>query len=718
MSTRIAAAFATGIGLYLVHAAVAIDARVDREYTGDNILTQVRVLGFPSHGENGTRFVATAVEDRRLPAKFRLVWREPRALPRGGDVWQLVIRLKRPRGAMNPGGFDSEAWLLRERIGGTGYVIDSPRNRLLATGEGGRLLALRQRLDQRISRVVTDQSAAAVLKAISIGTRHELSDDQWERYAVSGTSHLMAISGLHIGLAAIASYGLAMILMTLIRLRRRNHILALAVAVLVAGIYTLVSGAGIPAVRAFIMLAIGSIALLRTSATTGAAVWAAALLVVTTLDPLAAGNAGYVLSFGAVACLLWLGRHREVAVNGPVAYRLFWRLGPLLRMQAVLLLGLLPATVAIFDRFAPAAPAINLVAVPLFSVLVVPATLAGLILDGPLGALGDALLGLAAKAVGGLDDILAADVWPSGRAPGGLGIAGGISVLGAIAWAFLPRGWPGRWLSVPALMALLMWQPARPAAGCVSIAVLDVGQGQAIVVETATYTLVYDTGPAWPGGRSAAANTLLPYLAYRGIERIDTTVVSHADLDHAGGLAALAEAMPLGRLLAGESLEHLGFGAELCHGARPWQRDGIRFAFVSVRIGEQVGNDASCVLEISAGPYRALLTGDIERPVETLLVRRGVLRKASVVTMPHHGSQTSSSTAFVTAVDADVAIASAGWENRWGFPKQDIVERWTRHGTTVLSTSTYGAIGVEICQDGPSTPRLERTARRRIWHGP
>ena len=707
LGSRTAAVYALGIGLYLAHAAAVIESRVDPGYTGDNILTQVRVLGFPDIAGDGATFLVEPIDDARLPPRTRLSWREPPARPRGGDTWELVVRLKAPRGNLNPGGFDSEAWLFRERIGATGYVVASRRNRLLGAGQGGVLLAVRQALDRRLTRVVSDSRSAAVLKAISIGVRHELSDAQWERYARTGTSHLMAISGLHVGLAAAASYGLSIVILALFRVRRDNHALSLAVAIVFAGAYALLSGSGVPAVRAFIMLVAASLALIRTRSVTGFSAWAAALAVVTAYDPLTAGNAGYLLSFAAVLALLWLARQRAAG-----------KVRLVIRMQWVLLLGLLPLTVLLFDRYAPAAPVINLVVVPLFSVVTVPATLLGLILGGPFEFAGNALLRIAAWTVEQVDVFLAWDAWPAGEASAGLGAFGGLCVLGTIAWAFLPRGWPGRWLSVPALIALAAWQPARPPPGCFTLAAVDIGQGQAIVVETLSFTLVYDTGPAWPGGRSAATNTLLPYLAHRGIRYIDTTVISHSDVDHAGGLAVLAAAVPLGRQLAGEALRGFHAAPADCHSARAWQRDGVRFAFIDAGARGQGGNNASCVLEISTGTHRALLTGDIERRVEALLVDGGALEPADVVTVPHHGSRTSSSTAFVAAVDADYAIVSAGWQNRWGFPKANIVRRWTAQGATVLSTSDAGAVRVQICRDGVDQPKLERLDRRRIWHGP
>lgn len=710
-----AAWFALGVILLLLTAVVAIEGRLDPRYSGDRILTQVRVLGFPERRGDVVQFLAEPVNDARLPARTRLSWREPPATPKGGDAWEVVLRLRVPRGASNPGGFDSEAWMFREGIGATGYVVASDRNRLLAAGEGGFLLALRQSIGERIDRAIRAPAVAAVVKAISIGTRHELSDDQWERYARTGTSHLMAISGLHIGLAAVASFVLAKLVLIVFRIRHGNHRFALVAGLVSAGSYVLISGSGVPAVRAFLMLAAVVAALARMRVPCGFRVWALALAVVVTTAPETTGNAGFLLSFAAVLLLLWLGAQSTGDAGPSPAHRAARRILALIRMQWVLLLGLLPATLMLFDRYAPASPLINLLAVPAFSLVTVPSTLLGLLLGGPFESVGNVLLRVAAASIEWIETILAMTLWPSGDQPAELGRTGAAIAIAGIAWACLPTGWPGRWLSVPAVVALLGWQPDRVASGCVRIVVLDVGQGQAVVVETEHTNLLYDTGPAWPGGGSAAANVILPYLAYRGIKQLDTTVVSHADLDHAGGLADLEADMPIGRVLSGEPLASLA--SESCHRAMPWRRDGVDFRFLGTGAGEdRRGNDASCLLELAAGEHRALLTGDIERPVEELLVSRGGVRSSVVVTVPHHGSRTSSSTAFIAAVDAHYALVSAAWMNRWGFPKDDVVRRWEKHGSRVISTSAAGTITVELCASGVSRPRLERQGRRRIWH--
>jgi competence protein ComEC len=269
-----------------------------------------------------------------------------------------------------------------------------------------------------------------------------------------------------------------------------------------------------------------------------------------------------------------------------------------------------------------------------------------------------------------------------------------------------------------AVVALALYQPPRPAAGCTDIDVLDVGQGLAVVVTTLRHAVVFDTGPAYRSGSSAADATLLPFLGYRGIRRIDKLVVSHADLDHSGGVATIRENVDVLDVLAGESLPGLEPAARSCVAGDSWHYDGVQFDFLhpSTELRHQ-GNDASCVLMIKTGAHRVLLTGDIERPAEEELIRDGRIPTVDAVIVPHHGSRTSSSLPFVRALSPSLAIVSASYGNRWGFPKQDVVARWQSTGAQVLATSTSGAIGLRLCAAGGlvSVTR-QRAMQRRIWH--
>jgi competence protein ComEC len=283
-------------------------------------------------------------------------------------------------------------------------------------------------------------------------------------------------------------------------------------------------------------------------------------------------------------------------------------------------------------------------------------------------------------------------------------------------WVMLPRGWPGRLGAWLGCIAIVLHRVDGPPERCFDAAVLDVAQGLSVLVRTRDRALLYDTGVAFPGGASMAQRVILPYLAGQGIEHIDRLVISHSDLDHAGGVADLRAGVGVGDVLAGEP--SVADAALPCRRGESWRWNGVGFRFLHPPVGEHFdGNDASCVLQVEAGGSRLLLTGDIEdRSEQALLAERDALR-ADVALVPHHGSSTSSTRAFVAAVGADYALVSAGYRNRWGLPKPEVVERWRERGAEVLSTVASGAISLRVCADsGISALHRNREATRRVWH--
>ena len=240
------------------------------------------------------------------------------------------------------------------------------------------------------------------------------------------------------------------------------------------------------------------------------------------------------------------------------------------------------------------------------------------------------------------------------------------------------------------------------------------------MLRTSRRTLVYDTGPSFRSGSDIGHLVLVPWLRAAGIRQVDLLVVSHADDDHAGGAGSLLDAVEVRETMAGERLEFLRQPHVRCRSGQAWLWDGIRFAVLHPgTYPVQSDNNASCVLEVAAGEYRILLTGDIESPVENHLVRAAALSPADIVLVPHHGSRTSSRGAFVDALGPVVAIVSAGHENRWGFPKPDVVGRWQDAGARVMNTAVSGAIHYRVCADtGVRLVAEQRKLAKRYWHDP
>lgn len=712
--SRAPATALAGFTLFMMAGSDVMSGRLDARFEGDSMLAAVRIADFPRRTGTAVALTLEPVDDARLPARMRVSWFDPPVEPLIGDVWELELRLRRPRGSMNPGVFDYESWLFREKYHATGYVVAGKRNRLLRSGTAAGIDSFRDRFARRAG-IAAGSDTAAVLTAIGTGARHLVSRDQWDRFAASGTTHLMAISGLHVGLAALAAFIVAFGIAGFIPSRGNHYVVALAAGALCAVAYALVSGFGVPARRASIMLLAATLALVRRRQLAGPAIVALAGLVVFISDPIATLTPGFHLSFGAVALLLWLAQRQA-----PIGARPRWREAPrqLVIMQVFLLFGLLPLTAMFFQRFTPLATPVNLVAVPLFSLVTVPLTVAALIVGDLSETAALALLRLAAHSVNGLDALIRVVVgtvpatWTLPRFSGGAALL----LLLPLAWVLLPPSWPGRQLAGLGIVAILSWKPAPPPPDCFDAWTLDVGQGLAVVVRTPRESILYDTGMAWRDGGSAVEQVIGPFLESRGIDAVDRLIVSHADLDHRGGASALYERFPVGPTLVGEELP--GIEAWRCARGQSWWSGAIRFEILHPNAGGAVsGNDASCVLRVSVGAYALLLTGDIEARAERALLQRGVRLGADVVIVPHHGSTTSSSVPFVDSVNPVVAIVSASYRNRWGLPKQAVVDRWRAVGAEWLNTATSGAVYLRVCAGkGIVEVREERRERSRFWH--
>ncbi len=527
----------------------------------------------------------------------------------------------------------------------------------------------------------------------------------------------MAISGLHIGLAALSAFYAARFFLGLTGVVGKQRRAALMLSMLVAVLYAAVSGFAVPAQRAVLMLAIAGIALLLPRDSDGSRILAVAAAVILLVDPLTTMAPGFWLSFAAVAVLFWFSR-RTLFPASATWLRPIVALRSLVVIQVLLFIGLMPLTALIFDRVSLSAPFVNIVAVPLFSTLTVPLSLTSLLFAGPLEPVGEALVAIAAWTVGLIESLIRVVASQPGSArtiPAVTGLAWLCIALLPL-YVLLPPGWPLRHAAWTGVLALMLWQPAGPPRGCVDVTVLDVGQGLAVVATTGRHTLLYDSGPVFRNGASAATHVVLPFLANAGIDRIDRLVVSHADLDHAGGVADIDNALQVDDLLSGEPLAvDL---ARRCHDGMAWYWGATRFTILHPRRGHiYSGNDASCVVLIETGHQSILLTGDIESPVEAELVRRRVMPTVDVATVPHHGSRTSSITAFVRSLSPTYAIVSAAHGNQWGFPKPDVVARWRASGSIVLNTATSGAIRVRQCvEESAGEVTRHRPNTRRIWH--
>ncbi len=641
-----------------------------------------------------------------LPRRARIAWYEPSALPRPGERWRFRAKLQRPRGLVNSGSASREAWLLRQGIGATGYASGPAGGELLKPG-ADRLLDIRGRSAQRIEAAVADPRQAAVLIAIALGFRGGLDAATREALAATGTGHLLAISGLHVGLAAGAGGLLAGALASRIGVRRRPVRDWAALGALAAAFaYCVLAGMPVSARRAVLMTAAGLAALVARRGGSLAAALGGALALVLLADPLAVLDPGLWLSFGAVATILAVVAGRCGRAG---------KLTLLLRIQAALAVGLLVCTVAWFGRVSLVAPLANLFAVPWFSALVVPPALAGVVLSWLLPTAGAWVLQFAAEATRlALVAVDSLARWPlAARAVAAPGIAASALAACGAAWCLLPRPAPGRALAPLLFAPLLLGAAAPPPPGGFELRVFDIGHGLAVLVRTHERVLLYDAGPSWPGG-DAAEWTILPALRALGVRRLDALLLSHGHADHVGGAESVLGRFPGTPTWAGYGVERDGDRA--CRDGLSWAWDGVRFSMLHPAEGFRGGlNDGSCVLLIEGPGGRVLLTGDIEAAGERALLRDRGRLPMDLLVAPHHGSRTSSGAALVAATRPAWVVFSTNWRNRWGFPAEPVVARWQHAGALPLSTERHGEILVRFGPHGPAPPVVRRQAACRAW---
>ncbi|MFP3874048.1 MAG: DNA internalization-related competence protein ComEC/Rec2 [Thiohalophilus sp.] len=705
--------------LWSAHHILGVSLPADLE--GRDIQVEGHVAGLPEMFKRRTRFefdvdhLWVEGERRRWPTRIRLNWygRSPPALE-AGEAWRLQVRLKRPHGFRNPGGFDYERWLFARHLRASGYVRHEATAIERAAPLRYRLDRYRQRLSGRLQAYLQNPAAGLFL-ALTVGDRRAIDTETWEVLRVTGTAHLLAISGMHIGLLAALVFWLARRLWPLAGERALLWLpaprAAALLATLAAAFYAALAGFAIPTQRALIMLLVVMLAVWRMRPLQPGRTLAWAALLVLLLDPLAVLSAGFWLSFAAVALILFaLGGRRQRLSRA-------WQW---LRIQGWITLGLAPLLILWFQQVSLIAPLANLVAIPLVSLLVVPlallAVIGVLLAPDHTGALIDAVSGLLAGLLD-LLDVLAA--WPGSHWE--IGVTGGVAVLllaPGILVLLAPRGLPGRYLAPLLCLPLLLGAYARPPPGQAWLTLLDVGQGLAAAIQTHARVLVFDTGPRYSARFDTGAAVVVPYLRQAGYRRIDRLVISHGDNDHIGGLASVHQALAIGRIDTSVPGEIEGESVHRCQAGQHWRWDGVDFAFLGPAAGSRAGNDASCVLRIEAGGQVALLSGDIEQASERALVRRRRPELAAqILVAPHHGSLTSSSPAFVAAVDPDYVLYPVGYRNRYRFPRPPVLARYARRGARQFRVDEEGALRFVLGEpDGPRKEFSYRRASRRYWH--
>jgi competence protein ComEC len=706
-----------------LHIYLQIEQRPATAIVNKKITLTGKVLNIPSYRASyrgkSARFVFKPQQiDQfpRLPEQIRLSWNTPPDNLKAGQQWQLRVKFKPAHGFQNPGGFDYERWLFVKGIQATGYVVNDANNRLLGENSFS-INRLRQDINRWIGRHCQDCRYSGLLQALSTGYRGDISTKQRSLFQNTGTAHLIAISGLHIGIIAAFVFFLThrMWNMQFYKTRLSRSDFCWTLSWIVVLMYSLLSGFELPAQRAFLMFSVlGLMNFLRLPLNLLNSVMAT-LVAVLIFSPMAVLSESFWLTLCAMGIILFGGfllQHEHSR----------WR--QLLTIQLLFSLLFIPLTLIIFGQIQSASFLANLLAVPLVSLVVVPVnfillslfwlpdswlSLAYTLMDGLIGLLVDylhLLLKLGLQAI----ELDVVNIW---------------RLVLLLIWLFLLllpqgilriRGW------LMLLPVVFAWPSSRGNGELLALTVLDVGTGNAVVLQTREHSLIYDFGPGNRSGFSVGEWVIQPFLRYQGISQVDQIIISHNDQDHSGGLYSVVKNFKQVPVLSGTPESVRQRFPELqsirdCHDIKPWRWDGVDFEFLMTeKDTTKSDNNRSCVLRISLNDQHILLTGDIESVQERLLLNSfGEKLKADILLVPHHGSLSSSTPEFIDSVSSRHVIFSTGYLNHWRFPKPEILRRYQKTDAHLYRTDQDGAIQV-YCSSSNCEVEKIRQLYPRIWY--
>lgn len=705
----------------------------------------------------------------KFPQRIRLSWYRPTSTVQAGQFWRFTVRLKRPYGLLNPGGFDYASWLYQQRIQAKGSIRNTINNQILKMNTSSSILLdftldLRQTILNKLSAELDiGEHSSFILHAtqsLILGYRGGLDAAQWRTFQRTGTIHLMAISGLHIGLVAALVYGLVGFLWR--RLGRGCLVLpapqiAAIAALLAATLYALLAGFTIPTQRALVMLSVAMLHIIfKRSPLLASKTIGLALVLVLLFDPLAVLAQGFWLSFLAVSLIIYLiqlGRNvnmisddldkygiERIGVEKSAIHKAIQKAWISIlkfgRIQWALTIAMFPLVLFFYQSSSLVSPFANFVAIPAISLCVVPLMFLAtffLFINTTI-----------ANFIFKLVDYVYSLLWQFLELLSGWQYAT-VELSIASLWALLScyiaiilwlcvKGTPMRWLAMVLVLPILFYSFTSIKEGEAIVTVLDVGQGLSAVVQTKDHTLVFDTGPKYSENFDTGRAVVVPYLRQIGRSSIDTFIISHGDNDHIGGFSSIASMLPIKRVLSSvpdsipQSIsKNFTSGSEYeimaCHVGQNWQYDGVEFAILSpIGVTDAENghdeNNQSCVLKVTTQFGRVLISGDIERETESYLYHAMPKKLAAeILVVPHHGSNTSSLAGFIKAVAPRYAIFTVGYKNRYHLPNQKVIRRYQDLGQVqLLKSNETGALIFKLQQDLALQPLSYRKQVKRYWH--
>ncbi len=669
-------------------ATVRLADRLPESLQGQEIEVEGQVIGLPNYDERKVRFdFAVSKPTVNFPKKIRLSWYSPKQKIKTGQFWTLTVKLKKPHGRFNPGGFDYEKWLFIQSIGATGYIRNRPEpvlNKLKSSSNNFSIL--RQSISDKLDILLKDNSNKGVVKALMIGERDEITQQQWDVFRKTGTVHLLAISGLHIGLVSGLMYFLILQISIKFSVVSPQKYAAIS-AILIALFYSALAGFSLPTQRSLIMLIIAMATLVWQRKVTAGHTVSLTLFAVLIVDPLAVLSVGFWLSFLAVIVIIYSLAGRLGSIG-------YWQSA--IKIHCVTAIGLAPLLIYFFQQISIISPFANFITVPVISFLVVPSVLFMFI--SPF--ITEQCLALINILLQGLDIILSmmADLPYAAISTAKAPIITVPLTLLAVFLLMAPKGLPARWLGLVFLLPSFFINIEKPKQGEVTTTLLDVGQGLSAVIETANHILVFDTGAKYSNKFNMGDAVVVPFLESKGIERVNTLLISHGDNDHSGGALSIIKQKNVLNILTSvpNSLEQ--YSPILCMRGQEWEWDQVWFEILSPTEDFIDGkNNNSCVLKVSSIHGKILFTGDIEKPAEDWLVTNSADQlNSDILIAPHHGSKTSSTTPFLKQVSPKMILIPVGYRNRFLFPHQQVLERYKNLNIPWMSTAESGALTIQM----------------------
>ncbi|MBE2894665.1 DNA internalization-related competence protein ComEC/Rec2 [Spirabiliibacterium falconis] len=619
--------------------------------------------------------------------------------PQVGQRWQLALHLMPLKGRLNFDGFSRQRWLISQSIIATATVKTGERLAQKKT--------VRERLFDLVAAQVKGLDNAGLILALAFGERSEITQPQWQAFRESGTAHLMAISGLHIGLIAFFGWAVARAIQWGLPQRWITPHFPLMLALCSAFLYGYLADFSLPTQRALSMLTVWLLARLLRIHLRWWQVLIYAALVVTLCSPFAYLQEGFWLSFGAVAAIgvfntllplnawHWRSTPLKQQMN-----RTFYFMISLLHVQLGLLLFLTPLQLLLFGQVAVGALWSNLVLLPLFSFVIMPLLLLNLFTAGITWHWVDYLLSLSMKLIAllpnGLLTLSSQTMWYLSAA---IWIITALLLLAAKYWQETSLLFVAPPLKYPQIAScflvlgvscIVMALPMRSPTW--QLSVMDVGQGLAIIIERQGKAILYDTGQGWEGG-SMARLELIPYLTRRGVQP-EMLFISHDDNDHSGGVRDVLAQYPTLQFIS-PSKKDYGKTSQGCVSGKQWHWQGFTLtALLPYTLRERAKNADSCVLLIEREGLRVLLTGDLDVKGERAIAQD--IKPIDWLQVAHHGSKTSSSWQFLNATHPKIALIGVGLHNPWRFPHASVLSHLAHMQSAVFDTAQCGQIRLSV----------------------